>query len=42
MAVGKGRVLVVDDSEDDQLFLRNALESEFQVLTAFSAAQALE
>lgn len=36
------RILVVDDNEDDHVHLRRLLRSEFQVVAAYSAAEALE
>lgn len=37
-----GRVLIVDDSEDDQLQLRRLLRREFDVTAAFTGTEALE
>ncbi len=37
-----GRVLVVDDNEDDQLQLRRLLRGEFVVVPSYSAAEALD
>ncbi|MCA9538822.1 MAG: response regulator [Myxococcales bacterium] len=37
-----GRVLIVDDSEDDQFQLRRLLRREFDVTAAFTGAEALE
>jgi len=37
-----GRVLVVDDSEDDQFHLRRLLRDRFHVSAAYSAEEALE
>ncbi len=37
-----GRVLIVDDSEDDQLHIRRILRDEFHVTAAYSASEALE
>jgi len=36
------RILVVDDNEDDHVQLRRLLRAEFQVVAAYSAAEALE
>lgn len=39
---GSGRVLVVDDSEDDHLQIQRALRDEVQVIAAYTGAEALE
>lgn len=36
-----GRVLIVDDSEDDQLQLRRVLRREFEITAAFTGSEAL-
>lgn len=42
MAEEPGRILVVDDSEDDHLQIGRLLRGQFQVTAAYSAAEALE
>lgn len=42
MAERMGRVLVVDDSEDDQIQIRRLLRDEFQLIYAYTGAEALE
>ncbi len=41
MSERSGRVLIVDDSEDDQLQLRRVLRREFEVTAAFTGSEAL-
>lgn len=42
MSERNGRVLVVDDSEDDQLQLRRLLRREFDITAAYTGTEALE
>jgi PAS domain S-box-containing protein len=42
MVEPRGRVLVVDDSEDDHLQIRRLLRDEFEVFRAYTGAEALE
>ncbi len=41
MSERSGRVLIVDDSEDDQLQLRRVLRREFEITAAFTGSEAL-
>lgn len=41
MSERNGRVLIVDDSEDDQLQLRRVLRREFEITAAFTGQEAL-